>query len=301
MNLDSFTEKLNTEKIKYRKNEIMKSHTTFKIGGKADVFVMPENKNELKILLNSAKENDVPFFIIGKGSNLLVSDNGIEGAVISLSRFDDILVSGNTIKCGAGVKLSSLCSFALKNSLAGLEFAYGIPGSVGGALFMNAGAYGGEISQVVSGAFCIDFDGNEVFLKREDMNLSYRNSVFKNSNLIILEVVFELETSNSSEIKAKMQEYIEKRKAKQPLEYPSAGSTFKRPVGNFAGTLIEKNGLKGELSGGAMVSDKHAGFIINYDNATANDVLNLMDKVQKTVLSNDNVLLEPEVIFVGRR
>ena len=301
MNLDSFTEKLNTEKIKYRKNEIMKSHTTFKIGGKADVFVMPENKNELKILLNSAKENNVPFFIIGKGSNLLVSDNGIEGAVISLSEFDKISLSENTINCGAGVNLSALCNFALKNSLAGLEFAYGIPGSVGGALFMNAGAYGGEISQVVSGAFCIDFDGNEVFLKREDMNLSYRNSVFKNSNLIISEVVFELETSNSSEIKAKMQEYIEKRKTKQPLEYPSAGSTFKRPVGNFAGTLIEKNGLKGELSGGAMVSDKHAGFIINYDNATANDVLNLMDKVQKTVLSNDNILLEPEVIFVGRR
>ena len=301
MNLDAFTEKLNNEKINYKKDEIMKSHTTFKIGGKADVFVLPESKKELTVLLKSAKINDIPVFLLGKGSNLLVSDGGIEGAVVSLERFDSICATDNVIKCGAGVKLSALCGFALKNNLSGLEFAYGIPGSVGGALYMNAGAYGGEISQVVSGAYCIDADGNEVFLKKDEMDLYYRNSAFKHNNLIILEVIFELKNGESSEIKAKMQDYIERRKEKQPLEYPSAGSTFKRPAGNFAGTLIEKNGLKGAKFGGAMVSTKHAGFIINFDNATANDVLSLMEKVRRTVLTGDNVLLEPEVIFVGRR
>ena len=301
LNLEAFTEKLDSEQINYKKDEIMKSHTTFRIGGKADVFVVPQNRNELTVLLNTAKENGVPVFLLGKGSNLLVSDNGIEGAVISLQQFDGISAEDNTVRCGAGVKLSSLCTFALNNNLAGLEFAYGIPGSVGGALYMNAGAYGGEISQVVSGAYCMDTDGQEVFLKKDEMDLSYRNSAFKRNNLIVLEVVFELCSGDNSEIKAKMQDYIERRKAKQPLEYPSAGSTFKRPVGNFAGTLIEKNGLKGERVGGAMVSTKHAGFIINFDNATANDVLSLVDKVRKTVLLGDNVLLEPEVIFVGRR
>ncbi|MBO4468558.1 MAG: UDP-N-acetylmuramate dehydrogenase, partial [Clostridia bacterium] len=280
--------------------EPMCEHTSFKIGGNADLFIKPENTNELIFSLKSAKKHSVPVFILGKGSNILVSDLGIEGAVISLLKMDAVTVNGDMIVSECGANLSSVCIKAQQNGLSGLEFAYGIPGSIGGALYMNAGAYDGEMSQVVEGAYCLDEDLNEVYIEKGKMELSYRHSIFQ-KKMIITRVVFRLKEGQSRDISAKMDELLQRRKSKQPLEFPSAGSTFKRPVGGYAGTLIEKNGLKGAKCGGAMVSDKHAGFIINFDNATANDVENLINKVRETVKAGDGITLEPEVIFVGRR
>ncbi len=279
----------------------MKEHTTFKIGGNADCFVMPASCKELSAVIKAANMFSVPFFIIGKGSDLLVSDKGIEGAVISLCKLNSISVSENRLICDAGANLSAVCVFALKNSLSGLEFAYGIPGSVGGALYMNAGAYGGEMSDIVVGANALDENGNELYFEKDEMELSYRNSIFAKNGAIITSIVLELNSGDKESINAKMQELIERRKAKQPLDMPSAGSTFKRPAGNFAGTLIEKNGLKGVSIGGATVSEKHAGFIVNSGSATADDVLSLIEKIKETVYSGDKVMLEPEVIFVGRK
>ncbi len=286
--------------ICYTLNEPLDRHTTFKIGGAADVFVSVRSVDELGIVLKSAKIYAVPVFIIGKGSNLLVSDNGIEGAVVSLAGLDGIEVSGNSITCGAGANLSALCIRARDEGLSGLEFAFGIPGSVGGALYMNAGAYGGEMSQAVRNALCMDADGNLITLSLEEMELGYRTSAFKKRGLIILSATFELNADKGEEINGRMQELLSRRKDKQPLEYPSAGSTFKRPEGHFAGALIEKNGLKGAGVGAAQVSEKHAGFVINTGDATCADVLALIEKIQKTVFNADGVRLETEVIFVGR-
>ncbi len=288
-------------KIAFKKDEIMKNHTSFKIGGKADFFVSPANNDELKAVIMETKRLKVPYFVIGKGSNLLVSDDGIEGVVISLAGFDKITICEDGVTAGAGVTLARLCTCACESGLSGLEFAYGIPGSVGGALYMNAGAYGGEMSQVVASATVLKSDGEIAEIDAKDMNLGYRTSVFKTNGDIILSVKFGLKKCDIAEIKTQMDDYLSRRKEKQPLEYPSAGSTFKRPVGHFAGALIEKNDLKGVSVGGAMVSEKHAGFVINYDNATAKDVLSLMQKIKDTVLEKDSVELEPEVIFVGRK
>ena len=301
MQLDKLIDSLSELKIEYVKNEPMSRHTTFKIGGNADLFVKIKNIEELKSVIKTAKQNDVPYFILGKGSNLLVSDNGIEGAVISLDGLDTVKISGNTVVCGAGASLRAVCIATQKASLSGLEFAYGIPGTVGGALYMNAGAYGGEMSQVVVSASVINADGIESILSLNDMKLGYRKSVFKNSDMIITSVTFELKNGDKNEIKAAMDDFFTRRRDKQPLEYPSAGSTFKRPEGYFAGALIEQNNLKGVSVGGAEVSSKHAGFVINKGDATCCDVLELIKKVQDTVRSADNVDLEPEVIFVGRK
>lgn len=300
MKLDNFINELSNQKIEYISAEPMSRHTTFKIGGVADVFVKPKSVDELKLVLVAAKKYDVTYFIIGKGSNLLVADNGIEGAVISLEYINEINISGDVIECGAGVGLMSLCTAAQKASLSGLQFAFGIPGTVGGALYMNAGAYGGEMSQVVSSATALDADGNIKNFDLEQMKLGYRTSVFKNTNLIILTVKFKLSYGNAQDIKAKMDDFFARRRDKQPLEYPSAGSTFKRPEGYFAGALIEQNNLKGVSVGGAQVSTKHAGFVINTGDATAADVKNLIKHIQKIVNKNNGVALEPEVIFVGR-
>ncbi|MCQ2451305.1 MAG: UDP-N-acetylmuramate dehydrogenase [Clostridia bacterium] len=300
MDISSFVSKLKENKIEYSLYERMKKHTTFKIGGEADVFVAPLNEIELEFVLKTANEYSVPVFILGKGSNILVSDKGIEGAVVCLNKMDKITVEGEEIICESGANLSAVCMAALENGLTGLEFAYGIPGSVGGALYMNAGAYGGEMSDVVACAYCIDKNGNETYIEKDKMELSYRHSVFMNG-LIVTKVILKLKKGDKAEIKAKMQELLARRKDKQPLDFPSAGSTFKRPQGNFAGTLIEKCGLKGEKVGGAAVSQKHAGFIINQNNATSKDVLDLIDKVRQGVYKSENIMLEPEVIFVGRR
>ncbi len=295
----SFFEFLKNNNIPFRKDEIMSNHTSFKIGGKADCFIECGSEECLRLVMKAIRDYDISYFIIGKGSNLLVSDKGIRGAVISLSGFDGITVKDCNITVGAGVSLAKLCTEALGNSLTGLEFAYGIPGSVGGALFMNAGAYGGEMSQVVTSATVLSNNGEIKQVKLEDMKLGYRTSAFKTNGDIILSVDLKLEFGNKAEIKAEMDELLARRKDKQPLEYGSAGSTFKRPKGYFAGALIEKNGFKGVSVGGAMVSEKHAGFVINYNNATAKDVKVLMEKIKTAVLENDGVLLEPEVIFVG--
>lgn len=285
--------------IPFKKDEIMKNHTSFKIGGKADYFVECSTAECLKKVLCAVKTLDIPYFILGKGSNLLVSDKGIRGVVISLSAFDDISVYENEIVAGAGATLARLCTVALENGLSGLEFAYGIPGSVGGALYMNAGAYGGEISEVVVSATVLGTDGTIKEIACKDMCLGYRTSIFKTNGDIILSVKFALMKDDKTQIKAKMDDFLGRRMSKQPLEYPSAGSTFKRPTGHFAGALIEQNNLKGVRVGGAMVSEKHAGFVINYENATASDVKILMQKIKDVVLQKDGVELEPEVIFVG--
>ncbi len=297
-----FIRELEKTGAEFKKNEMMSAHTSFKIGGAADFYIYPSCSDELVKVIKLCKEFNVPFFIIGKGSNLLVSDFGIEGAVIDTSKLNKTeLKSENVIYCECGVSLIRLCNFALENSLSGLEFAFGIPGSVGGAAVMNAGAYGGEISDVIKSCMCIDRDGNALTLLKKDMALGYRTSVFKEKGLIVLSAEFELSKGDKSETKEKMNGFMERRKQKQPLEYPSAGSTFKRPEGYFAGALIEKNGFKGKMCGGAQVSEKHAGFIINKDSASATDVKNLISDIKETVLKNDNVLLEPEVIFIGRK
>ena len=301
MDLKAFTEFCEKEKIEYVCQEPMCCHTSFKIGGPADIFVTIKNCDELKNVILQLKKNEIPYMIIGKGSNLLVSDKGIEGAVISLSKLDEISVLGQEIKVGAGAKLALLCKAALDNSLSGLEFGFGIPGAVGGAVYMNAGAYGGEIKDCIVSCEYLDVDGEIKTIKAEDMALGYRTSIFKSNDKIILSATFKLEKGDKTLIKAKMEDFLSRRKEKQPLEYPSAGSTFKRPEGHFAGALIEKNNLKGVTVGGAQVSCKHAGFVINKGSATAEDVLNLIEKIKETVLRNDNVELCTEVIFVGRK
>ena len=300
MALREFCEFCKENKIKYFENEPMCQHTSFKIGGNADIFVKTANEQQLLAVLDRLKLLNIPYFTIGKGSNLLVSDKGIEGAVISLSDMDEISVDGDCITAGAGASLAAVCVEAMKNSLSGMEALYGIPASVGGALYMNAGAYGGEMSQVVESANCIDEDKNICSLSVADMQLGYRTSIFKKQKSIITSVTFKLKKANQSDIRLAMDDFMSRRKEKQPLEYPSAGSTFKRPEGYFAGALIEKNGLKGKTVGGAMVSEKHAGFLINYSNATSDDVKNLMKIVSDTVALADGVRLEPEVIFVGK-
>ena len=300
MSLENLKSRLSAAKIEYLVNEPMSCHTTFKIGGQADMFVRVSDQEELKTVLFLAKECGAPCFVLGKGSNLLVSDNGIEGVVISLENMNKIAVDGTAIVCDAGANLKTVCLLARDAGLSGLEFAYGIPGSMGGALYMNAGAYGGEMSQVVVEATAIDSYGNKKIFIAEQMKLGYRTSVFKNCELVITQIRLQLSFGEKDRIKTKMEDFLNRRREKQPLEYPSAGSTFKRPDGYFAGALIEKNNLKGVGVGGAMVSEKHAGFVINTGNATCGDVLSLIKKVQDTVIEADGVVLEPEVIFVGR-
>ncbi len=280
-------------------NEPMCRHTSFNIGGPADVLVEIKDVNKIAEVLKAAKSNDVPFWVLGNGSNLLISDKGVEGAVLKICD-DSISTCGNKISCAAGVKLSRLALTAKENSLSGLEFAWGIPGTVGGAVYMNAGAYGGEIKQVISSCKTITLDGEIKTYSCDEMLLGYRTSVFKTNNEIILSAEFELVEGDKSQISTTMDDYMERRKTKQPLELPSAGSTFKRPEGHFAGALIEQCGLKGFRIGDAAVSEKHAGFTVNLGKASANDVLSLIEHIKLTVLSETGVLLEPEVIFKGR-
>ncbi len=300
MNAEALADFLESENIEYRQNEPMRAHTTFKIGGEADIFIIPASPAALIYAVKKCGELEIPYFILGNGSNLLVSDGGIEGAVISLSGINGISYDGEKITCGAGAMLSSACLKALSLSLTGLEFAYGIPGTAGGALYMNAGAYGGQMADVIESAECLTASGEIKTLKKENMQLGYRSSVFKNGGLIIISLTLALKKGDKTEIKAEMDDLLNRRKQKQPLEYPSAGSTFKRPEGYFAGALIEKNGLKGSAVGVAQVSEKDAGLFINRGGAPAADVKALIGKIQKKVFENDGVMLEPEVIFKGR-
>lgn len=282
----------------FLENEPMSRHTTFKIGGPADIFIAPKDVHSLEQICNFCEKANFPKFILGNGSNLLVSDKGIRGAVIYTGKLGGITRDGNKIICGAGVKLKAVCDFARDAGLAGLEFAYGIPGSVGGAVYMNAGAYGGEMKDVVSKVYCND-GANSGSFKPDELDFGYRHSVFSGTNKVVTQVEFTLQTGDKNEITKKMKELMERRKTKQPLEWPSAGSVFKRPVGNFAGTLIEKSGLKGTKVGGAMVSEKHAGFIVNAGGATCKDVLDLIEKVREEVFKQTGIMLEREIRTAG--
>ncbi len=281
-------------------NEPMKNHTTFRIGGNADYFVTPGTKEELQEVLRLLNSRQVPFFILGNGSNILVSDEGYRGVILQIGRnYQSIKKKGCRIRVKAGITMARLAAFALENSLTGLEFASGIPGTAGGGAVMNAGAYGGEMKDVLKEVLCMDRQGNMFSLKGDEMELSYRDSRMKRENLIILELELELRDGDQEKIRLRHEELKEARTSKQPLEYPSAGSTFKRPEGMFAGKLIMDAGLKGFRIGGAMVSEKHAGFVINAGGATAADVKALMDHVIRTVQEQFGVILEPEVLFVG--
>ena len=299
MNAEALADFLENENIEYRQNEPMRAHTTFKIGGEADIFIIPASPAALIYAVKKCNELEIPYFILGNGSNLLVSDGGIEGAVISLSGINGISSDGEKITCGAGAMLSSVCLKALSLSLTGLEFAYGIPGTAGGALYMNAGAYGGQMADVIESAECLTATGEIKTLKKENMQLGYRSSVFKKGGLIIISLTLALKKGDKAEIKAEMDELLNRRKQKQPLEYPSAGSTFKRPEGYFAGKLIQDSGLKGFTVGGAQVSEKHSGFVINKGNATAADVMELIRQVTAKVKEDTGVTMEPEVKQIG--
>lgn len=285
-------------KVSFKKNEKMSAHTSFKIGGASEYFVEPENTEELIKVLEAAEENNIPTTVIGNGSNLLVSDNGIKGFTVSTLQLKEIRLLDEThIFAGAGASLTAVCIFAKNNGLSGLEFAYGIPGSVGGALYMNAGAYGGEMSQVIEKAESL-CDGVLIKRDKKELSLSYRHSVYTGTKEIITGVVFALAKGDVCEISEKMELLMKKRKTSQPLDYPSAGSTFKRPEGYFAAALIDECELKGYSVGGAQVSEKHAGFVINKNNATCKDVLNLISDIKKIVFDKKGVVLETEVIYI---
>lgn len=286
---------------RYLENASMRDYTSFRTGGNAEIIVFPDSIASLTAILKACRENGIKTHIIGNGSNILVSDNGLSGAVIKIgSDFSNIsLEDETTVICESGISMSKLCNFALENSLSGLEFAFGIPGTAGGAAFMNAGAYGGEMKDVLTQCMHIDSDLNEGCLTGEELGLSYRKSAYSDNGFVITSLKLELKKADKADIKAEMYENLGKRKAKQPLEYPSAGSTFKRPQGYFAGALIEECSLKGYSIGGAQVSEKHAGFVINKGNATSSDIAALIDYVRKTVYENKGVMLEPEVRFLG--
>lgn len=287
-------------KDKIKINEPMKNHTTFKVGGPADILIAPANKDEIMGIVNVCRENDIPMLVVGNGSNLIVRDNGIRGVVLKMyDSFSDIKVEGDLLRAQAGVLLSKVANTALNHSLAGMEFAAGIPGTLGGAVFMNAGAYGGEMKDIVVESMYIDENGVEMTVKDEEHQFGYRKSFAKDRNYIILESLLKLKEGNHEEIKAAMSELSKKRREKQPLQYPSAGSTFKRPEGFFAGKLIEDCGLKGYSIGGAQVSELHAGFIISKGNATSKDIIDLIEYIQQKVKDRFGVLLEPEVKIVG--
>ena len=281
-------------------NESMKNHTSFRIGGPVDLMILPSNAEQIRLAFQILKDHNIPFMVMGNGTNLLVKDKGIRGAVIKIAnRFSNAVVKDDCILAQAGILLSALSNLALKHSLRGLEFASGIPGTLGGAVTMNAGAYGGEMKDVVEWVSVIDGDGKIMALTKEELGLGYRTSIIQDANMIVLEVLIQLKKGNYEESKALIQELTKRRKEKQPLSYPSAGSAFKRPVGYYAGKLIQDAGLKGMRIGDAQISEKHSGFIINLGNATACDVIKLIEKAQAKVKELTGVELIPEVKIVG--
>ncbi len=298
-----FTELCDKLQCPWLKDEPMSRHTTFKIGGAADVFVTVTSEKALCAIVAYLKEENIPYFVVGNGSNLLVSDEGFRGVVLNLG--GDLkkitLEKGRIIHCGAGASLAALCAFARDNGLTGLEFAWGIPATAGGAAFMNAGAYGGEMKNVLISCSHVDGEGDQGEFSGDELELSYRHSAYhndKNSDKIITSLTLLLEKGDEVQIAAQMDDFMGRRKDKQPLEYPSAGSTFKRPEGYFAGALIEQCGLKGKSFGGAQVSVKHAGFVINTGDAKCRDVLDLVEYIKETVLREKGVQLECEIKMI---
>ncbi len=294
----SFSENFKNEECKILLDEPLKNHCSFRIGGPAEILVIPQKEKVLCKILEYAKDRNLPLHILGNGSNVLISDEGLRSITVKLmGGLNDLIYLGDgIIACGAGISLINLCNFALKHSLTGLEFAYGIPGSVGGAVYMNAGAYGGEIGNVIHSVRSISADGKDIKEESADKyEFFYRNTSFMKNGRIITGAVFKLEHGNSEEIKARMDELMSKRKASQPYSDASAGSTFKRPAVGYAAAHIDECGLKGKSVGDAEVSTKHAGFVINRGNAACEDVLKLMDIIKETVQKEHGVLLEPEV------
>lgn len=285
---------------KASKNERLSDHISFKVGGPCPLLIEPKNENQLKDIITEIRKENIPFAVLGNGTNVLVSDGGIDKVIVKIG--DEMtrlsLEGEDVISCSAGTKVVTLCKFALEKSLSGLEFAYGIPGTCGGAVFMNAGAYGGEVKDVLSEITYLTPDSELKTMSAEEAELSYRHSVFKENGCIVVSAKFKLKKAPKEEIKNAMTDFLSRRKDKQPLEYPSAGSTFKRPEGYYAGALIEQCGLKGKTVGGAQISEKHAGFLINKNNATAKDITDLITLTRETVKKETGVTLEPEVIIL---
>jgi UDP-N-acetylmuramate dehydrogenase len=295
---NKFIQALGAERVIF--DEPMSKHTTFRIGGPADVFAMPETYEQIGEILKLCKAEGLPFFVLGNGSNLLVSDKGYRGVIIQMDRnMQEIRLEGNTIRACAGALLSSIAVAARNASLTGFEFAGGIPGTLGGACVMNAGAYGGEMKDVLKEVMVMTRDGEILTLPAEKLEMGYRTSVIKKMGYLVLEAVISLEKGDEEAIRDRMKELSDLRTQKQPLDLPSAGSTFKRPEGYFAGKLIMDSGLRGCRIGGAQVSEKHCGFVVNADGATAGDVRALMDHVIQVVKEKHGVTLEPEVKFLG--
>lgn len=289
---------LDLSDIKY--NEPMKNHTSFKVGGPCYILLTPESYDDAVKILKLCKKYNEKYFVMGNGTNLIVKDGGFDGVIIKLTKIKNIEVDGKNIIADSGALLSCVSKEALKHNLKGMEFASGIPGTVGGAVAMNAGAYGPEIKDIIVSADVSDSDGNIFTMNKDELDLSYRMSAVQKRNCTVLRATFQLEEGIFETIKNRMNELNKRRADKQPLEYPSAGSTFKRPDGYFAAKLIEDAGLKGLSVGGAAVSTKHSGFIINYNNATASDILNLISEVEKRINEKYGVQLEPEVKIIGR-
>lgn len=283
---------------RFLRNEPMRNYTTFKIGGNADLMIFPESLRELSALLAYMRQENIEFFVLGNGSNLLVSDEGLRIPVIKTEKFDFIEIDGTELTVGSGVTNAKAAVFAMKNGLSGFEFAHGIPGTVGGAVVMNAGAYGEDMSMVVDKTVYVDKNGRIKEAYGENHDFSYRHSCFSSDDVIFC-TVLRLERSDPDIIKAKMDELIRKRRAAQPLEMPSAGSVFKRPEGYFTGKLIDECGLRGYSIGGAQISEKHSGFIVNTGTATSKDVLELISYIQKTVYDKFGVTLTLEIRYVG--
>lgn len=283
-------------------DEWMNKHTTFKIGGPADLYVIPNSEEELIHAVQVCKQENVPYYVIGNGSNLLVTDKGFRGVIIEVyKQLADIKVEGNCIVAYAGALLSKIANTALENNLTGFEFAHGIPGTLGGAVTMNAGAYGGEMKQVIESATVIDDEGEVKTLSLEELELTYRKSIVSRLGYTVIKATIKLSEGEAEAISAMMKDLGQRRRDKQPLEYPSAGSTFKRPEGHFAGKLIMDSGLRGYQLGGAQVSEKHCGFIINRDHATCADVLQLISYIQSEIKAKFDVDIEPEVRMIGER
>ena len=300
--MEQLKQQLQAAGILYKENEPLSAHCTFRIGGPADLFVMPRDEDQLCQTVQFCKQAEIRYYLLGNGSNILFADEGFRGAVIDVSAEAAGMglsiyqnADGDYISAPAGLKLSELCKFALQHGYTGLEFAYGIPGSCGGAAFMNAGAYGGEMKDVLVRCTHIDGDGKLGQLAGEDLHLSYRHSAYYDNGCIITGLELRLQPGDPAEIKAKMDDLISRRREKQPIEYPSAGSTFKRPPGHFAGALIDQCGLRGTSVGGARVSEKHAGFVINTGGATCADVLALCRQCREKVLAETGVELEMEI------
>ena len=298
-----FYEKLSkiVEKEQILIEEPMKKHTTFRIGGPAEYLILPQTAEEIADVVKLCRQEEIPWYIVGNGSNLLVADEGVRGVVIQLLRnFNQIQVEGCQIRMQAGAQNAAVAKRALDASLTGFEFAAGIPGTIGGAVVMNAGAYGGEMKDILKEVTVLDQNGMIRTIPAEELELGYRTSIIARKGYVVLEAVIVLKTGDPKEIKAAIDDLKEKRITKQPLEYPSAGSTFKRPEGYFAGKLIMDAGLRGFSVGGAQISEKHCGFVINKGNATAKDVTELMDETKKIVMEKFGVALEPEVKRLGQ-